>query len=253
MGFNYLFQVGSDFGKRERLAIMQSRSLRDDEITYACLNDIQIALNHVKTLKNCIPVGTVEFCRSVAKIQGIELPEELAFLKELKEFYAKPFSLRLFKNVPNHFFVKPAKEIKLFNGGVKESLTEVIDPNTPVWSSEPVEFQFEWRGYILDGKTVGLARYDDREEDTPDDLIKKALQCIEEIRAKINEKKAFKSRGYSIDIGLIKDDKNLHKIKLIEINDGWALGLYKTDDLRMNDKTYAKIISTRWSELLSGS
>lgn len=78
-----------------------------------------------------------------------------------------------------------------------------------------------------------MGRYDDGEDPDdfpPIDFIQKILDAYKDAPS-----------GYAIDVGQ-KDGV----WALVEINDGWALGLYKG----MSRTAYVDLLLTRWEEIL---
>ena len=100
----------------------------------------------------------------------------------------------------------------------------------PVWCSEPVHFETEWRCFVRYGKILDVRRYRGTREQMPDsDIIKRAVQDYENAPA-----------GCSLDFGLTNDGRTL----LIEVNDGYSLGCYGLFYI-----DYAKLLAARWAEL----
>ena len=54
-------------------------------------------------------------------------------------------------------------------------------------------------------------------------------------------------RGFSLDFGILEDTG---KTVLIEMNDGWALGLYRAEkDAPFDSRDYARLLHTRWTQM----
>ena len=53
--------------------------------------------------------------------------------------------------------------------------------------------------------------------------------------------------GFSLDFGILEDTG---KTVLIEMNDGWALGLYRAEkDAPFDSRDYARLLHTRWTQM----
>ena len=181
-----------------------------------------------------VPVGTVEFTRTYCGWNRIGLPTNISYPTELVEFLGRSIWQGAYYRAQEEQFVKPLIT-KLFTGALKKDITESVDDYEPVWISDPVVFTHEFRFYIIDKQIAGYSRYDDGEDDDvmPDfDLVNEMV-------------KTYKSQpvGYSIDVG-ITDGKTL----LVEVNDGWALGLYPWGN--MTNQAYVELIAKRWKQIL---
>ena len=93
-----------------------------------------------------------------------------------------------------------------------------------------MDFQSEYRTFVLHGEVLGLRHY------AGDPLL---FPSAETIRSAIS---AFRRSpvAYTLDIGITSDGRSL----LVEINDAYACGAYGLTPLR-----YAKFIAARWDEL----
>ena len=132
-------------------------------------------------------------------------------------------------------FIKPIEE-KIAPGIVVETMEQLkeeyglLDPETAIYCSEPVEFISEWRCFLLYGHVIGIqfyygdcdARYDQA-------VINAAIKAYPNMPA-----------GCALDFGVTDDGRTL----LIEMNDGYSLGTYG-----LNPTLYAKLLSARWAEL----
>lgn len=209
-----------------------------------------IDIEKISTLtknKRYIPIGSVEFCRSLAKNLGITLKEDFGFIERLSDFYAAPFKKTLYKDVPDDFFIKPAEKIKQFNAGIKKhTLKESVPENTPVFMAKPVRYIKEWRFYILNGEIKGFSRYDDGlQEETPEEI-----EQMKSLVLNILTKFDTDIIGYSIDVGLFEKEGRAYPA-LIEINDGWALGLYQWGNDAISSKDYLALIERRWMQIVN--
>lgn len=139
-------------------------------------------------------------------------------------------------------FVKPYEDSKLFNGQVvrgAEELTILLEPrpgfpavdaDVPLLAQEPVNFDTEWRVFVLRGRAVGIAHY------RGDLLIFPAGGLIRAVLGAY----ASAPAGYSADFGVTDTGRTL----LVETNDGYALGYMGIAEAR-----YAELLRARWEEI----
>ena len=132
-------------------------------------------------------------------------------------------------------FIKPIEEKKA-PGLVVHALSDLqedyglLGPDTQVYCSEPVHFVSEWRCYLVYGKIVGLKFYDgDQSQECDRAIIDAAVRAYPDMPA-----------GCSLDFGVTDDGRTL----LIEMNDGYSLGVYD-----LEPTLYAKLLTARWAEL----
>ncbi|MGI6721044.1 MAG: ATP-grasp domain-containing protein [Anaerovoracaceae bacterium] len=131
-------------------------------------------------------------------------------------------------------FVKPVRD-KVFTGFVLQNEKSIprlyrASKNEPVYCSELVSFEAEWRVFVRYGNIIDVRPYKgDWHQHYDSDLIEQAVQEFRSAPA-----------GYGIDFGIT--DKG--ETRLIEVNDGYSLGTYGLDPIE-----YAKLLSARWCEL----
>lgn len=189
-----------------------------------------------------IPVGSVEFVKHYAKVHNVTMPFDLTYPKSLRHYLHRLVLPMSFGEAPDFYFVKPA-ETKLFNGGIKSSLTRQIDPDTPIWACAPVVYSFEYRFYVLDKTVLGWGRYDDLNDDDKASLDLVDWIAAEQFVQQIIESYSDSPCGYVIDIGYCSGRWNL-----VEINDAWSLGFYSEGTLVIEN--YIKLLVRRWQQIL---
>lgn len=198
-----------------------------------------------------IPVGGVEFVRAVAEAQGLTAA--------LARTWPGTYPARLYKYLrrsvwsqtweearafasTHPVFVKPVRieDIKRFTGtviGGNRPISPEMEtaPGTmPVWCATPVVFVSEFRVYIVHGKMVGIARYDQGESERvpePDHTV---------IASMLNDHLSAPA-AYAIDVGVL----NTGETVLVEVNDGWALGYYPG----VSPGAYKALLAARWHEI----
>jgi len=193
-----------------------------------------------------IPVGSVEFVKKYCDHVGLQLPKEsISYLPgTTDEFIKRSVRKGVFGDAKEDEFVKPVA-IKSFTGDIKKNLS--VDPLEPVWISEAVSFESEFRFYVqtsLDVEVVGWSRYDDLKVTNPDpDLF-----FVHTIANKVN--KDLGPNAFSVDIGWRPD---LQCYDLVELNDAWSLGFYNNNDPQSSPpspKNYTHMLISRWWQLL---
>lgn len=131
-------------------------------------------------------------------------------------------------------FVKPM-EGKLFSGCLALSDKDLIGkaaPGTdfPVYYSEPLKIETEFRCYIRYNQILDIKRY------------KGTLNTFYNYDTICSAVKDYTTApaAYAMDFGVTDSGATI----LVEVNDGYSLGNYGLDSL-----LYAKLLSARWAEL----
>ncbi len=218
----YLLQKGDIMMKEKRSIKMLN--LPFDLVSYEDLEQCK---------ESYIPVGSVEFTNHYCELNKISLPQNISYPIELQSFLCRNIRQDVFKNAKDQEFVKPI-QTKLFTGAIKKELTECVEENTAVWVSEPVVFAAEYRCYVIDGKVVAHSRYDDGDDEILFDY---------DVVYVMTKSYYNQPVGYSIDVGVSND-----RTMLVEVNDGWALGLYPWGN--MTDSLYVELITRRWQQII---
>lgn len=146
---------------------------------------------------------------------------------------------RIWDDLQQPVFVKPAERIKTFTGRVFENTADLYflgsaSRRQKVWCSQVVKWRSEFRAYVIGTQVVALDPYDGDAQLVP---------CVQTIAEAV---RAFRDSGeapaaYAIDFGVLADGRTA----LIETNDGYALGAY-----RIAAAPYTDLLLTRWAELL---
>jgi hypothetical protein len=220
--------------------------------------------------ENDVIVGSVEATKAFWKKIGIEVPKYIGYPECLKDFYGreiKKTSLNKIKVEDLPIFIKPADDVKLFTGfvlGKNSTLRDInmyypdVDPNTPVYTSEPINIISEYRCFVHKGNLVGIKHYDGDFNKFPNvDMINEMMVTYESSHDNI-------PTSYTLDVAIveeIKEERYLiqldescmvgrkraitnHKTLLIEINDFWAIGSYG-----LYGKTYVRLLIDRFQEI----
>jgi len=111
-----------------------------------------------------------------------------------------------------------------------------LPADEPLWVSEPVEFQAEFRAYALGNRVLGVCQYGEGEDValTPEQSaeVEAGLQVLVQ---------ACPRAAYVIDWGLLTDGR----LALVEVGDAWAVGLYAG----LTAEAYAECLLARWREM----
>lgn len=189
----------------------------------------------LREAKGMVPLGTVEFVENFAIQNGIEINACSTYPWNLQHFLGRTVSQTPFERARPDQFVKPVS-VKRFTGGIKSEIEEEVDPCQNVWVCEPIKFGQEWRAYVNNHQVVGLGRYDSLyDADSPPPAL-----LLRDMVANFHGQ----SIGYALDVGLVDG-----KWYLIEVNDGWSLGLYKGT---MPPEAYLQLLEDRWTEIEKG-
>ena len=187
-----------------------------------------------------MPVGSVEFCRAAMAVQGFTEPDPLDYPNALKPWMPFGGPVRTtYTDMPqgwtpeNHQGIHGKPVVTKLDPGLWK-------PETPFWASPYHRFGPEYRFYVLRGEIVGCGRYDDREDDPDEPLFLDMAVVLEMIAA---YQKAGAPAGYALDVGVSDEDG---MTRLVEVNDGWALGFYRGS---LHRSAYLELLIARWQEM----
>lgn len=211
-----------------------------------------VSINKIIELNWCndyifVPVGSVEFVKKFCEHFNILLPtESISYYEPVLPYIQREIKKTIFSEAKDIDFVKPVG-VKTFTGGIKNTL-EKVDPEVEVWASVFVPFESEFRFYIQDyftgPKILGWSRYDDTDSINPDP----PLEWVNEIAQSVH--RAIGPNAYTIDVGWRSD---IQKYDVVELNDAWALGLYKNTDPQSSPPSYerySEMLVSRWRQIL---
>ena len=191
--------------------------------------------------KETIVVGWIRTVRKAFQVIGATDPQEVSIPTELAEFAGRKTwesTLGEIRKVDDYkVFIKPLDGHKLFAGHVRTgNMADLIQTapfpdETKLLCSDVVNFVSEYRGFVLDGKLIGLKHY------AGDYKLMIDTSIVE------NAIRQYKTSpiAYSIDFGVTDDGKTL----LVEVNDAFSLGSYGLDRV-----WYARMIEARWDEIV---
>jgi hypothetical protein len=188
----------------------------------------------------CGYIGDVH--RSLQKM-GKSIPEPLDYPESLQEFLGRKIyksTLGEVRHGVEKVFVKPVEQ-KLFTGFVFDGSWAsrrrivTIEDSTPVWVSECIEMDSEYRCIVLNGDIIDVRRYKGDWALAPlREVVERAVQCFE-LSGKA-------PACYTLDFAV----NNIGTV-LVEANDGFAFGHYG-----MSPVAYATCLAARLMQLASG-
>jgi hypothetical protein len=196
--------------------------------------------------ENDVIVGSVEATKAFWEKIGITTPKYIGYPQCLKDFYGREIKKTRINKIKVEdlpIFIKPADDVKLFTGFVLEknsTLRDInmyypdVNPNTLVYTSEPIDIISEYRCFVHKGNLVGIKHYDGDFTKFPD------VFTIQSMMQKFYDESPI---SYTLDVGLIRDGNGFKTI-LVEVNDFWAIGGYGLDG-----KTYARMLVDRFQEI----
>lgn len=241
----FLLQKG-DVLASEKIAC----SLSEFPVSYCGYDDL-FNLSPKESFSKYIPLGSVEYTQRYADHVGIKLPVNISYLPPVLDFVKREIRQGKYRDASLEDFVKPYEKIKSFTGDVKERIINQgieIDGEEDVWVSESVPFESEFRFYIQDfavnWEIAGWSRYDSLDVVNPGPDINLVRSLAEEIH------KDLGPNAYTIDIGWRPD---IEEYDIVEVNDAWALGLYRNLDPQSNPPTnqqYADMLYSRWLQIV---
>lgn len=191
--------------------------------------------------KDDIMIGSVESTVKFFNFLNIKIPEYIGYPKELSKYYNRNIELIFFKDLKNDFpyFIKPAKEIKLFTGDIisnKNSINFLKDfydvkNDTLLYKSNIIDIDSEYRCFVFKNELKGIQFYNGDFKLYPNiDIINNIIKDYKNPNV-----------AYTLDVGI----NNKKDTFLIEINDMWAIGSYG-----FNSKLYTKMCVHRMREII---
>lgn len=189
-------------------------------------------------------VGSVEVVSDVLQALGVEIP--------VPDYYPDVLAHALHRHVEKtsaadalarlergeEFFVKSAgwklMAGQLADGDSTRDQLQALGAEAEVWVSEPVRFVSEYRAYVNQGEVLGVGCYSTEDSATPD------LRVIWEA-ARLLADTPGTPLAYAFDWGVLEDGTTA----LVEMNDGWAIGLYDG----VTRRQYFELLEARWCQL----
>lgn len=136
-------------------------------------------------------------------------------------------------------FVKPAERDKRFTGFVRHDPSDDFQfagasGQTAVWCAEVVQFDTEYRAYVVNGMVRGICPYRGDGPPPPSDLLMEWIDALAAHGSLV--------AGFGLDVG-----RRDGTWAVVECNDGLGLGLYEGLDFA----DYTDLLVARWAELVA--
>lgn len=190
-------------------------------------------------------VGSVEGTRKALGALGKTLPLPNYYPDTLTKFLGRHVEVGTIANVISKIasgervFAKPVDQWKSWTGQVFSesegfSILSQLDKSTKVWLAEEIEFESEFRVYVMNGKVVSIDQYAgevDREID--EEKISEAVSLL--------KSGGYHTDTYAFDWGLTPSGE----LVLVEMNDAFAIGKY----FKISNKEYFEFLLTRWHSM----
>lgn len=177
---------------------------------------------------------------------GRPMPESVDYPEPLRDFLRRGIQKTVMREVrrsPERRFVKPVEQ-KLFTGLVWDfekstrlKLAHVPD-DAPVWISEVIRLESEYRVFILDNEILDCRLYKGDWSMAPSKT---------DVKEMVDAMAPTAPRAYCLDVGVASWSGYLQsrtQTVLVEMNDGFAMGHYG-----LRPELYARMLSARWSEM----
>lgn len=163
-----------------------------------------------------IPIGSVEFVQRFMTMNGMKVPMPINVPYQLMKYeYAKR---EIFNGGPemvtDEFFVKSLDKIKGFT-----EITDIRPPEGYYQISGILDIVSEWRGFVYNGKLVGLKHYSGEFDEFPDtNAVYNMIDAYTKGPVAYTLDVAVESRGFTVPI---------------EVHDFYSCGLYGFNDQRV--------------------
>lgn len=152
-------------------------------------------------------------------------------------------------------FIKPKVDTKAFSAIIEpkdqmlntllDGIPGALDPLAPdmaVHCAEVVDFISEYRVYVVDGEIRAICHYKGPEDDFLDEsVIKEAVSTL------CNSEEGRDLTGMGMDFAVLKQPDGQILTCLVEVNDGYSLGLYPG----LSGKDYTDLLISRWRRLVA--
>lgn len=218
--------------------------------TYAILERVPVRLFEagdltLSDLDCCLLVGSVETFEAALSLIGVAIPKPNYYPSILQHTFGRHIwkgvvsdIIRLVNNGVS-IFSKPFDVWKQFPGqvfhpGSTPPFLLSMDPDMPVWLSDVICIESEYRCYVLDHCLVACCQYTGEVDDQPD------MSVVLDSMMRLSEEESTPC-SYVIDFGKTTSGETV----LIENGDMFAVGRYQG----ISDRDYYRCLKARWDEL----
>jgi hypothetical protein len=206
----------------------------------------QLTRRRVEIAPETLIVGSIPTTETALKQLGVVPPVPEDYPVELHEFLYRRVWKSTLRTVLRHIedghppvFIKPATRRKRFTGLVFSDLSESYQlegasGQTPIWCSQLVDWQSEWRVFVLHGKILGIQSYRGDARTRPDTAVVETLCALWVATGRA-------SCAFALDVGVLATGETA----LVEVNDGFSLGRYG-----LPVALYTDMVIARWEEMV---
>jgi ATP-grasp domain, R2K clade family 2 len=207
----------------------------------------KLVRRRVALTAHTLVVGSIPTTEMALKQLGVTVPIPEDYPIELHDFLYRRVWKSTLRAVKERIecgespvFIKPATRRKRFTGFVFTDPSETYQlegasGQTPVWCSQCVEWQSEWRVFVLHGNILGIQYYRGIQSIRPEEDVIKIL-CARWIAT------GRAPCAFALDVGVLTTGETA----LVEVNDGFSLGRYG-----LPIAFYTNMVIARWGELMA--
>jgi ATP-grasp domain, R2K clade family 2 len=224
------------------------RSLQDRGIAVELFTPKKIARRTLPLSADTLVVGTIPVVQGALKQLGVEVPPPDDYPEALQRYLCRRVWRATLRDVEYGVwegapavFAKPADRLKSFTGRVFLATDDLYyigaaSRRQVVWCSELVQWQSEYRVYVLRDEIVSVDPYTGDADVALDfDIVNAAI---------LDYRSSSAPSAYAIDFGVLADGRTA----LVEANEGYGLGAYRIDA-----DAYTDLLLSRWLELSSAA
>jgi hypothetical protein len=197
--------------------------------------------------RRCFVFGDMDCMHGAMRQLKIPIPDAVYFPPSLTQYLHRKIWLDTLGNVRKRIedgaaavFAKPASRAKVFTGQIFSNHSDFYHVaqtswREPVWCSEVVAWQSEYRVYVNGNDIVSVDYY---AGDANVVLNLNVATHAVALYARSGEAPA----AFGIDFGVLASGETA----LVEANDGYALGAYQ-----ISSTAYTQLMFVRWRQLLA--
>lgn len=248
--------------------VVEEMKSRDIPVTYWDTDDILSSFRMMTPTRDDLVVGNFDWTRIALRRLGISMPVPPDYPVCLQHLlYRKVWQSTLGevqqwikRNVSKQVFIKPAADAKIFSAIIepKDQMLDMLllglpgipflPANLQVYCAEVVNMISEYRVYIVDGKIRNVCQYRGPILEGDVGYVKLDMNVVEQAVVTLCSSDEGKHlKGCGVDFAVMKKDDGSLVTCLIEVNDGFSLGLYPG----LSGKDYTDLLITRWHELMT--